>query len=67
MSRSLGQNLWYLVKGLIIRNAYVKYESCIYTGSEVMVKVKAFVHLHTNTYADTRGMTKALQKILAVH
>ena len=29
-SRSLGQKLWYDVKGLVSRNTYVKYESPIF-------------------------------------
>ena len=31
-SKSLGKNLWYHVKGLVIRNTHVKYESPISYG-----------------------------------
>ena len=39
---SLGQKLWYGVKGLITRNAHVKYESPTSSGKEAMAKVKVF-------------------------
>ena len=39
---SLGQKLWYGVKGLVTRNTHVKYESPISHGSQVMTKVKIF-------------------------
>ena len=32
------------MRGLVIKNVHVKYESPIYTGSEVMAKFKVFVH-----------------------
>ena len=44
----------YVMKGLSPSNAHVKYESSISIGSEVMDKVKVFVH------TNSRGMTKAL-------
>ena len=44
-SRSLGQKLWNGVKDLVTRNAHVKYECPIYTGSEVTGKIKVFVHV----------------------
>ena len=34
-SRSLGQKLWYGVKGLVTRNTHVKYESPICNGSQL--------------------------------
>ena len=58
-SRTLGETLWYGVKGLVTRNVHVKYESLIYTGSKVTAKVKVFVHTHA--HADARGMTIALR------
>ena len=33
------------MKDLVTRNAHVKYECPIYTGSEVMGKIKVFVHV----------------------
>ena len=42
MSRSLGQKLWYDVKGLVTRYTHVKYESPTSYGSLVMPKVKVF-------------------------
>ena len=41
-SRSLGQKLWYEVKGLVTRNAYMQYESPRSSGLKVMAKVKVF-------------------------
>ena len=41
-SRSLGQKLWYDMKGLVTRNTHVKYESPASYGSLVMTKVKVF-------------------------
>ena len=48
-SRSRGQKLWYHVKGLVISNTHVQYESCISSGKYVMDKVKVFFHAHTRT------------------
>ena len=42
MSRSLGKKLWYGVKGLVTRNAQVKYDSPVSRGSQLMTKVKVF-------------------------
>ena len=41
-SRSQGQKLWYHVKGLVIRNTHVKYESPTSYGIKVMANVKVF-------------------------
>ena len=46
-SSSLGQKFWNSVKDLVTRNAHVKYECPIYTGSEVMGKIKVIVHVDT--------------------
>ena len=47
------------MKGLGTRNAHVKYENLIYTGSEVMTKVKFFcAHAHRRQYL---GMIIALR------
>ena len=43
-SRSQGQKLLYHVKGIVIRNTHVQYESPIPSGLKVMAKVKVFVH-----------------------
>ena len=45
-SRSLGQILRYVEKGIVTRNTQVKYESPIYTGSEVKAKEWVFVHTY---------------------
>ena len=37
-----------VLKGLVKRNAHVKYEIPISSGSEVMGKVKVFVHIDTD-------------------
>ena len=63
-SRSLGQKLWYHVKGLVTRNTHMKYERCITSGLEVMAKVKVFVHADdadadADADADGRAMTLA--------
>ena len=42
MSRSLCQQLWYDVKGIVTGNTHVKYESPAYYDSLVMTKVKVF-------------------------
>ena len=42
MLRSQGQKLWYHVKGLVIRNSYVQYESPISSASKVTATVKVF-------------------------
>ena len=39
-SRSLGQKLLYDVKGLVLKNTHVKYESPVSHVSEVITKVK---------------------------
>ena len=44
-SRSLGQQLWYGMKGLVKRNASVIYESPFSSGSKVMTKVNIFEKL----------------------
>ena len=54
----------YVVKGLVTGNAHMKYESPIYTGSEVMAKVKVFVQAHA--YTNASGMTIALQTFVPV-
>ena len=61
-SRSQGQKLWYNVKGLVIRNTHMKYESSIFNGLKVMAKVKVFVYAakaDEDADADTRAMTLA--------
>ena len=42
------------MKSLVTRNAHVKYESSIYTGSEVMDKVN-FVQAHARANVHTEG------------
>ena len=49
MSRSRGQKLQYHMKGLVISNAHVQYESHVTTSKKAMAKVKVFVHAHTPT------------------
>ena len=56
MSRSQGQKLLYQVRGLVVRNTHVKYESPTSDGLKVMTNVKVFVHA-TDADADTRAMT----------
>ena len=46
----------YHVKGLVIRNTHVQYESPIFSGLKVMAKFKVFVHT-TDANADGRAMT----------
>ena len=41
-SRSQGKKLWSNVKGLVIRNTHVKYESPTSYGLKVMANVKVF-------------------------
>ena len=55
MSRSLGQTLWYNVKGLVTRNAYVKYKSPAYYNSLVMTKVKVFWKAGQNSKSRSLG------------
>ena len=43
-SRSQGKKLWYQLKGLVIRNTHVKYESPTSYALKVMTNVKVFVH-----------------------
>ena len=57
-SRSQGQKLWYYVKGLVIRNTHMKYESSIFNGLKVMAKV-VFVY-SANADADAGGRTMTL-------
>ena len=45
-----------MMKGLVIKNAHVKYESPKYTSSEVMAKVKV---LRTRTNTPTSGYDKS--------
>ena len=40
--KSLGQKLWYDVRGLVTRNAHMQYESTSSSGLKVMAKVKVF-------------------------
>ena len=42
-SRSQGKKLWYHVKGIVLRNTHMKYESFIFNGLKVMAKVEVFV------------------------
>ena len=59
-SRSRGQKLWYHVKGLVIRNTHVQYESPISYSKKVMAKVKVFVHAsNEDANTDTMAMTLA--------
>ena len=53
-------------KGLVTSNAHVKYESRIYNGSEVIAKIKVFVHAHDHTHsnAGTGGMAIPLWTLL---
>ena len=46
------------MKGLVIRNTHMKYQSSILNGLKVMAKVKDFVHAF-NVNVDTRAMTLA--------
>ena len=57
MSMSQGQKLWYHVKGLVIGNTHMKYESSIFNGLKVMAMVKVFVHA---TNADADGDPRAV-------
>ena len=52
------------MKGLVIRNTHVKYESPVTSGLKVMAKVKVFVHT-TNADADSRAMTIAPRTYLS--
>ena len=54
------------MKGLVIRNTHMKYESYIFIGLKVMAKVKVFVYAanadadaDTDAEADGRAMTLA--------
>ena len=52
------------MKGLVIRNTHMKYESYIFNGLKVMAKVKVFVYAanadaDTDADADGRAMTLA--------
>ena len=55
---SQGKQLWYHVKGLVIRNTHIKYESPIFIGLKVMSKVKVFVYA-ADADADGGAMTLA--------
>ena len=46
------------MKGLVIMNKHMQYESAITSGLKVMAKVKVFVHA-ANADADSRAMTLA--------
>ena len=48
---SLDQNLWYVVKAIVTKNARVKYEIPTYTAYKVIAKVNVFVHADAD--ADT--------------
>ena len=52
-SKSQGQKLWHHVKGFVISNTHMQYESFITSGKKVMAKVKIFVHAQTPTRART--------------
>ena len=54
-SRSQGQIFLYRVKGLVIRNIHVKYESPISHGSEVMTKVKVFLKVSQMSRSRSQG------------
>ena len=67
-SRSQGQNLWYHVKGLVIRNSHVKYKilaSCCNLKKKLQpLNVKGFVDASIKISVDTdsaarHAMTKA--------
>ena len=48
------------MKGLVIRNTHMKYESSIFIGLKVMAKVKVFVYAaDADADADGRAMTLA--------
>ena len=47
----------YHVKGLVIRNTHMKYESSIFNGLKVKAKVKVFVY---TANADARAMSMTL-------
>ena len=49
--------LIYHVKGLVLRNTHVQYESSISSGKKVMAKVKVFAHAHTLTRMPTMTQT----------
>ena len=53
------------MKGFVIRNTHMKYESFIFNGLKVMAKVKVFVHAaNGNMDADSRAMTLAPRKFV---
>ena len=62
------------MKGFVIRNTYMKYQSCIFNGLKVIAKVKVFVHA-ANADADTdadvdtdgRAMTLAPRTLVPAH
>ena len=58
-TRCAGIKIWYQVKGLIIRNTHVKYESPNSCGSWVMANVKVFVRAYADANPDTKAMTYA--------
>ena len=52
---SQGKKNWHQWKGLVTRNTHVKYESTIYCGSEVMIKVKVFCHSAQRSQSRSSG------------
>ena len=54
------------MKGLVIRNTHVQYESPVTSGLKVMAKVKVFVHaIDVDADADGRAMTLAPRTYLS--
>ena len=47
-SKSLGQKLWYIVKGLVTGNTHVQYESPITSGKKIIAKVTVFYLSRSN-------------------
>ena len=54
-SRSLGQKFWHQLKGVTIRNAYVKYENPSCHGSKFMAKVKVFRNVGQRSQSRSLG------------
>ena len=52
------------MKGIVIRNTHVQFESPITSGLKVMAKVKVFVHA-IDAYAHGRAMTLAPRTYLS--
>ena len=55
MSRSKGQKLWYHVKGLVISNTHVKYESPTSHGIQVMANFKVFSKVGQSSMSRSQG------------